>query len=293
MQGVPKLYPKTFRGRVGDFLMVYNPLSSQGISVLNKEASFLFNLIDGEKTIQKIFKIAQKKDADITLADLKSIFEKFIDSEIVYFKKPKRFKFDQEPTQLGVWLHLTNKCNLRCSYCYVAKSKEVMSRSRVQKAICQVFTAAKNHKFKKIKFKFSGGEPLLEMSLLMTMVAQAQKLAQKEKIIVDFMVLTNGVLLTPKVAKTFKKNRLRVAVSLDGLGKFHDHTRKFANGQGSFKQVEKGIRNLKKEKVPFNVSVTITSQNVTNLPTMTDYFLKKKFPFVLIFTGKRLARAKV
>ena len=68
----------------------------------------------------------------------------------------------------------------------------------------------------------------------------------------DFVILTNGVLLTENVCQTLKKENFKAALSLDGLEKFHDLTRKFSDGSGSFKQVKKGLENLLKYKIPFN-----------------------------------------
>jgi uncharacterized protein len=95
--------------------------------------------------------------------------------------------------------------------------------------------------------------------------------------------LTNGVLLTEEVARTLKEKGLRAAVSLDGLGEYHNQTRVFADGRGSFREVEKGVENLQKFKVPFNISITITSKNVENIPDLTKYLLERKIPFAFNF----------
>lgn len=84
------------------------------------------------------------------------------------------------------------------------------------------------------------------------------------------------------MVEELKKEGVRVAVSLDGLGKFNDN-RVFPSGKSSFEFVEKGINNLINSKVPFNVSTTITSKNVENIPALTKWLLNKKIPFSFNF----------
>ena len=282
---IPRLYNDTYADSVEDFELVYNPLSEKGLVVLNKEASFLFSQVDNQKTLGDILKLAKREDPEVTFADIRWIFKDFLTSEIIYFNKPKSKTklFSKRPKHLGVWLHITNQCNLCCTYCYVWKTPDKMSNEIAKKSVKKIIKSAKKHGLEKITFKFSGGEPLLELATVLELVSLARKLAQKVKIKTDFVVLTNGVLLSKKIANILKKEKIRVAVSLDGLEKYHDAQRIFPNGKGSFKFVEKGIKNLQKAKVPFNVSVTITSKNVENIPELTKYLLEHNIPFAFNF----------
>lgn len=282
---IPHLYENTYTDRVEDFLLVYNPISEKGISVLSKEAAFLFKQINNKKTISDIFFAAKEIDSNIEISDIVKVFKDFLTSEIVYFDSPKNKTklFAKKPKHLGVWLHITNQCNLRCTYCYVWKSQDKMSEETGKKSIKKIISDSKRYGFKKITIKFSGGEPLLEFPLILDLVHLGRKLAKQAKIEIDFVVLTNGVLLSEKIAKKLKEENLRAAVSLDGLGKYNDRQRIFPNGLGSFQYVEKGIQNLQKAKVPFNVSVTITSKNIENIPDLTKYLLERNIPFAFNF----------
>lgn len=281
----PRLYKGTYTDSVEDFLLVYNPLSEKGLVVLNKEASFLFSQIDNKKNLGDILALAKKEDSKVTLADVRRIFKDFLASEIIYINGPrsKTKLFSKKPKHLGVWLHITNQCNLRCTYCYVWKTPDKMNADIAKRSVRKIVRSAKKHGFEKITFKFSGGECLLELPIVLDLVSLARKLAQRAKIETDFVVLTNGVLLSQKVANILKKEKIRAAVSLDGLKKYHDAQRIFPSGKGSFKFVERGIKNLQKAKVLFNVSVTITSKNVENIPDLTKYLLENNIPFAFNF----------
>lgn len=277
---VLRLPANTFCDAVENFWLVYSPVSEKGLAVLNQEAMTLFRLIDGKRTLRAIFKQAKTLDPTLKFSEMADIFNRFLDSEIIYFGKVKiPTALSRKPKSLGVWLHLTNACNLRCSYCYLWKTPDRMSLKTAETAIKKTFAAAVKHGLKQITFKFSGGEPLLELAKICWLVPPARKLAEKNKLEVDFVILTNGTLITEKIAKVLKRLRLRAAVSLDGLGTYHDAQRELVNGKGSSILVKRGIMNLKKARVPFNVSITITHRNVKHIPNLTRYLLKHQIPF--------------
>ena len=281
----PKKYKNIYCEFVDGYLMVYNPLSVKGLAILNKEASLLFSLIDNKRTILDILKLIQKKDKTATLNNIRIILDNFFSSEIIYFDKPKSksFLLTYKPSYLSIWFHINNQCNLRCTYCYVSKTPKKMSKEIAKKAVDKIIFSAKKHGFKDITFKFAGGEPLLEFKQVLDTVNYARDLAKKNNINIGFVIISNGVLLTDKICQLIKKNKLKLAISLDGLGKYHDQTRIFANGLGTFKYVEKGINNLLKYKIPFNVIITISSKNIDNIPGLTKYLLKNRINFIFNF----------
>jgi uncharacterized protein len=74
-----------------------------------------------------------------------------------------------------------------------------------------------------------------------------------------------------------------MAVSLDGIGKYHNKTRIFPSGLGSYKATYEGIKNLQKAKASFNCLITITNQNEANLISLTRLLLKNSIPFAFNF----------
>lgn len=158
-----------------------------------------------------------------------------------------------------------------------------MSDKTLDETIHKICISAKKQGFKKITFKFAGGEPLLALNKIIKAVDLATKLTDRQKIKAHFVVLTNGVLLTEKTCLVLKSHNIRVGISLDGLDKYHDKTRVFANGSGSFSYVERGIRNVQKFKIPCTVTITITAKNIENIPAVTAYLLKRNIPFIFNF----------
>jgi uncharacterized protein len=153
----------------------------------------------------------------------------------------------------------------------------------LNKALNKIFDSAIERRIDKIQFKFSGGEALLELSLIIYFIKKAKILGNKYKIRTNFIILTNGILINEKIAYFLKNNNIRPAISLDGLGKYNDQTRIFPNGMGSFKFVKKGINNLKKAGVHFSITVVITSKNIDGIPNLTRYLLSNNINFVFSF----------
>jgi uncharacterized protein len=166
---------------------------------------------------------------------------------------------------LTAWLHLTNACNLRCTYCYV-KSTDRMSLETGMHAVEAVFRSARAGGFKKVVLKYAGGEPTLNFGVMIELHSHAARLANASKIKLDEVILNNGVAWTSEMVNVVKQNGLRVMVSLDGLGALHDQQRPTANGRPSFQRVEQSLKTGGRE-CKIVVSATITNQTWTDCPT--------------------------
>ncbi|NMB83901.1 radical SAM protein [Candidatus Roizmanbacteria bacterium] len=282
---VIKTYPSSHTDKIGEYLLVYNPLSAKGVVVLNRPAAFLYDSITKEKKFSEIFSSAKRKDKRAKKSEIKKIIKDFLKKEIVFVDKPiGKNAIDNNPTKkISVWLHITNQCNLRCKYCFVYKTNEKMDLGLAVKSMQKIFKDAAKNKFKLIELVFGGGESLLVFDKIIFLINYGRELSKKTRIKIKYSLLTNGTLIDERVAKILKKETdfggLDIYVSLDGTKKYHDIQRIFANGKGSFDLVEKGIDALGKYKVPFYVTITVTSLNIKNIPQITGFLLKKDIPF--------------
>lgn len=204
------------------------------------------------------------------------------DKDGLSYVKKSLSRFNQS---FGVWLHVTNQCNLRCKYCYLYKNKADMDIVTARQTVDQLFAHVTQHGFPKLLLKFSGGEALLRRSLIENTIDYATRKQQQEypSLKLEFLVLSNGTTITPAIARWIKEKHIRVNISMDGLGKYNDLQRVYADQRGSFQDIKRGILNLRTAGVPFSVSVTITKLNVSNLPALTRFFLKHKIIFSLNF----------
>jgi uncharacterized protein len=182
---------------------------------------------------------------------------------------------------LTAWLHVTNACNLRCPYCYITKSDEGMDESVGRAAIEAVIGSATAHGYKAVKLKYAGGEASLNHRLMTTLHSYARELAAKSGLRLYATLLSNGVALPPALVERLKAERIRVMVSLDGLGDQHDIQRPFASGKPSFPRVDRTINQLIEQHHPPHLSITITGRNADGVAQVVRYALERDLTFSL------------
>lgn len=189
----------------------------------------------------------------------------------------------ETPTTLSAWFHVTNACNLRCSYCYLDPTPEDISPQIGRQAVEAVFRSALAHDFPAVKLKYAGGEPTLRFPLVVELHRHATDLAEQHGLELDGVVLSNGVGIRPQMIEAMQSLGLRLAISLDGLGPYHDCQRHFADGRGSFEAVARTIdRALSAGLVP-DISITVSGRNADGLPELMAWVLERDLPFSLNF----------
>ncbi|HEB78821.1 MAG TPA: radical SAM protein [Methylothermaceae bacterium] len=184
---------------------------------------------------------------------------------------------------LTVWLHVTNACNLRCTYCYIAKSNEHMEESTGRRAIRSVVQSALEQGFQRIKLKYAGGEPALRSRLIARLHSYAQTLTRHHGLELDAVVLSNGVALDEAFLAFLRAQNIRLMVSLDGMGSTHDAQRPTVGGQGSYARVIHTLEQARARGIRPHLSVTVTAQNVDTLPQVVDFALERELPMNLNF----------
>lgn len=189
---------------------------------------------------------------------------------------------DEKPL-LTSWLHLTDRCNLRCTYCYLPHVREDMSLETGRAAIDAIFRSALANDFKQVKLKYAGGEPLLQFPLIKELHRYAQQLSEANGIELEGVVLSNGTLLTTEIVETLKSLGLRLMISLDGLGQYHDSHRPYAGGRGTFADVAEAVDLALAHGLTPNISVTVSSRTADGLPEVMAWILDRDLPFSLNF----------
>lgn len=184
---------------------------------------------------------------------------------------------------LTAWLHLTNECNLRCDYCYIRKTNESMSAEKAQEAVDAIYRSATSQSFGEVKIKYAGGESTMEFALLLKTHDYAQSQAEKLQIKLHAVVLSNGVGLSKSMIRSLQERDIQLAISLDGVGHFHDAQRKFQNGRGSFDAVRRTLERLKDAGSFPTITITVSGRNADGLPQTVAYLLGQEIPFTVNF----------
>jgi uncharacterized protein len=165
-------------------------------------------------------------------------------------------------------------CNLACSYCFEGnrRGKHYMSAETADRLVD--FTAENYlRKGKNIRIDFYGGEPLLSLELIKDISGKLKQLAEKKGLEYSFTFVTNGTLLTRKVAEELVALGLKGAkITIDGPKENHDLYRPFVSGKGSFDIILKNIKDVS-DLIQVQTGGNYTKDNYREFPGLLDLFL--------------------
>lgn len=180
--------------------------------------------------------------------------------------------------QLGVWLHLTDVCNLRCNYCFLPHDPVTMKLDIGYGAMDKVFELAVQYQSESVQVKYAGGEPLVVFETLLAIDAYAKILSSRHGVAYHGQIITNGTLLTEDTIRAIHAAHLSLTVSLDGLGKYNNH-RLYTNHTSS---VGESIANIKRaiaQGVLPHINVVVGEHNIQGLPQFTQWLLEHQLTF--------------
>lgn len=184
---------------------------------------------------------------------------------------------------LTAWLHITNACNLRCTYCYVDKTDEAMDEATGLAAIDAIVRSATQNGFKAIKLKYAGGEATLNFQLIRLLHGYAQDQAAAHGLALREVVLSNGVGVSAAMLDFIRDAGLRLMISLDGIDAGHDAQRVFRNGRGSARLVARSIDRAIAHGVKPHLSITVTKHNADSIAAAVAFALERELLFNLNF----------
>ena len=125
-------------------------------------------------------------------------------------------------------LHLTERCNMACRYCYETPGARDMTLETALAAIRNCATGPN------CGVIFFGGEPLLMQDLIWDVIRDCDA---REPHRFHYKVTTNGTLLDEPFLQRAEQLRLHVAMSHDGTQKAHDAHRLGADGTGTYERL--------------------------------------------------------
>jgi len=188
-------------------------------------------------------------------------FNNFIASEMnrIVPMKRKTNRF------VNTYVAITKKCSLQCEHCYEWENlnkKDVLSEEQLKKIIATLQEQGVSI------IHLTGGEPLLKMDLITTILENTNKTT-------DFWVLTSGLKLTDENARKLKASGLNgVMISLDHfMPEKHNEFRGFKD---AYYWVETGVQNAINHDLVVALSICVTRDFTTHENLMRYAELAKK-----------------
>jgi uncharacterized protein len=182
-----------------------------------------------------------------------------IEKELFLSTKPTKLRFKFQKSDIAdklnhsleqLTLDMIEDCNMRCRYCinsgkfkfYRKYSNRRMDFDTARKSIDYFVPRSGNNDHKPV-IGFYGGEPLLNFPLVRRAIDYTREVYKEKS--PDFMVTTNGTLISKAIAEFFINNEVRLCVSLDGPRMLNDRYRKFPDGRGSYDTIRRNMALIK------------------------------------------------
>lgn len=164
-------------------------------------------------------------------------------------------------------LSLTGQCNFACKYCYAHEHPaEIMDAAT---AIAAVDLAAADGQA--FVLQFSGGEPLLNFPVIQAVIRHVRENGLPAIV----QLQTNASLMTKERAAVLKAGQVGIGISLDGRPDINDRQRCLPDGQGTCRQILKGVGQLAAQGIAVGITCVVTNENVNNLSGIVEmaYYL--------------------
>ncbi|MEK6916892.1 MAG: radical SAM protein [Nanoarchaeota archaeon] len=185
-------------------------------------------------------------------------------------------------------LEASENCNLRCGYCKFGGTYE-SDRTHSEQLKNMDFTTAmkafnifSQHASSTPHLSYFGGEPLLNMDLIMKMLSPA-----KDKLPNITFNLTSNMLLAYAYAKELVENNILLAASIDGPKKIQDAFRHMKNGNGSFDLVMRAMNKFAELNEDYykTIVLMVTLSDPSKMLELREFFAKYFPQHEMMITG--------
>ncbi|GAB4531551.1 MAG: hypothetical protein Tsb0014_15220 [Pleurocapsa sp.] len=176
-------------------------------------------------------------------------------------------------------IHPTRRCNLQCLHCYSASSPHE-TEELSSELLTQVITDASREGYQRVSF--SGGEPTLYQPLG-DLLRHARQLNMRTSLV------SNGMLLNERVIEKLGDAIDVLAISLDGMPKFHNAMR--GNSQ-AFQIMQGRLEGIRQAGIPFGFLFTLTHQNFRHLDWVASFALEQGAALLQIHPLEEAGRAQ-
>lgn len=152
-------------------------------------------------------------------------------------------------------LLLTERCGLRCTYCFQAHEPKRMTAEIARRAVDAYLDREISGFLPRLNIVFFGGEPFLELDRIEEVVPYARKRCRRARKQIEFSATTGGTVCSPRLERIVRDARMSLLVSFDGDERASSF-RPFASGRPSYALVARNLRRMATWDVPVTVRMT-------------------------------------
>ena len=180
-----------------------------------------------------------------------------------------RHNYEWNDGCLYITINPTLDCNLRCWYCYEEHRKGSLMNTEVIDAIlCFIKESIKKNHWEEIHLSFFGGEPFLGYKqVILPLLRSIKEICDENQIGCSHGYTTNATLLTVSRIKELQKisPNLHFQITFDGNEIYHNQTKYFGNGRGSYKRALQNTRLLIQSSINVSIRLNLTNTNIGSM----------------------------
>jgi His-Xaa-Ser system radical SAM maturase HxsB len=204
--------------------------------------------------------------------------------ELLAVKLRSRKEFLRDFTSLHMVV-VTTRCCCDCDYCQASSVDPEaggldMAPRTAEKTVDLIFASPAPT----IKIEFQGGEPTLNWPIIELIVNRAEKLNEKKKKNLGFVLCSNLVRAEKKWVLFCRAHQIAISTSLDGPQDLHDLHRKSRDGGSSHERFRQNLE-LYREILGHEsccALLTITKDHLPRLPEVIDHYRELGFNQVFL-----------
>ena len=194
------------------------------------------------------------------------------EDEIALLEREINHNIQKRQKELELTIALTNYCNFSCVYCYQNKNEKLMTTEVANMIIEKIDRILNDNKFEGINIHYFGGEPLLNIPVLIYLDENIKKITDKIGIVYKAFLTTNGSMLSKELLQKVKFSSIQL--TFDGLEKTHDRLR--VSDHFPFKEeieLIENIMNFSQAKVLLRTN--ICKENKDEIIALHKYIFEK------------------
>jgi len=277
---MPWLYARNrvFESRLNGGWVLFAPDRPGLPVVVDQGTHSLLRRFDGGATVDEVASVLRREDSSTEDRDHVAALASFLHGRGFLRDGPEPAHYrgvdpqGGDATSFGVWLHISNRCNLDCAYCFVRKTDSVMNDGVAAATVRRIAATARSRKVESVIVNYAGGEP----TLVIERVERFHRLLMAELdgsgIHVDAGILSNGTIVTDRLVSFLERHRIGLGISLDGHGPGHDIHRTFKGTErGSWGVITENIRRLKHRGIRPTILATISEDSCASLPRLAEW----------------------
>jgi len=180
-----------------------------------------------------------------------------------------------------------HECNFTCKYCFAKDGEDStcngtkFDKKKIDELLNYIYKKKYTH-ISNYKFDFvSGGEPLLNASVLEYFLGRVRHLDEELDKSTTVMVVTNGTLLSPEIISMLDNHNVYLGISLDGPKQVHNRNRVYKDGSGTYDDVINGIKMLEASGASPRLkdawAMTVVTKNTGSLVNVMEHGLNLGF----------------